>query len=81
MTAFAGCKKYIDVNYDPNRPIDVKESLMLPPIQMLISQNINASGDANLSVILQQYLQVMALNQAAPNFGTYQMFSVDMDGD
>ncbi|MDY0906806.1 SusD/RagB family nutrient-binding outer membrane lipoprotein [Pedobacter sp. CFBP9032] len=81
MTAFAGCKKYIDVNYDPNRPIDVKESLMLPPIQMLISQNINASGDANLSVILQQYLQVMALNQVAPNFGTYQMFSVDMDGD
>ncbi|MFD2288417.1 SusD/RagB family nutrient-binding outer membrane lipoprotein [Pedobacter petrophilus] len=81
MTAFAGCKKYIDVNYDPNRPIDVKESLMLPPIQMLISQNINASGDANLSVVLQQYLQVMALNQVAPNFGTYQMFSVDMDGD
>ncbi len=81
ITAFAGCKKYIDVNYDPNRPIDVKESLMLPPVQMLISQNINASGDANLSVILQQYLQVMALNQVAPNFGTYQMFAVDMDGD
>ncbi|WP_029288186.1 SusD/RagB family nutrient-binding outer membrane lipoprotein [Pedobacter sp. R20-19] len=81
ITAFAGCKKYIDVNNDPNRPIDVKESLMLPPIQMLISQNINASGDGNLSVILQQYLQVMALNQVAPNFGTYQMYNVDMDGD
>ncbi|MCX2429281.1 SusD/RagB family nutrient-binding outer membrane lipoprotein [Pedobacter sp. GR22-10] len=81
ITAFAGCKKYIDVNNDPNRPIDVKESLMLPPIQMLISQNINASGDGNLSVILQQYLQVMALNQVAPNFGTYQMYHIDMDGD
>ncbi|NTE00625.1 SusD/RagB family nutrient-binding outer membrane lipoprotein [Agrobacterium tumefaciens] len=81
ITAFSGCKKYIDVNYDPNRPIDVKESLMLSPIQMLISQNINASGDGNLSVVLQQYLQVMALNQVAPNFGTYQMYNVDMDGD
>lgn len=81
MVAVGGCKKYIDVNYDPNRPIDVKESLMLSPIEMLISQNINASGDANLSVVLQQYLQVMALNQVAPNFGTYQMYNVDMDGD
>ena len=81
MVALAGCKKYLDVNEDPNRPIDVKESLMLPPIQMLISQNINASGDGNLSVVLQQYLQVMALNQVAPNFGTYQMYNIDMDGD
>ena len=81
MVALAGCKKYLDVNEDSNRPIDVKESLMLPPIQMLISQNINASGDGNLSVVLQQYLQVMALNQVAPNFGTYQMYNIDMDGD
>lgn len=81
MVALAGCKKYLDVNDDPNRPIDVKESLMLPPIQMLISQNINASGDGNLSVVLQQYMQVMALNQVAPNFGTYLMYNIDMDGD
>lgn len=81
ILSVTGCKKYIDVNYDPNRPTDVKESLMLPPIEMLISQNINAAGDGNLSVVLQQYLQVMALNQVAPNFGTYQMFNVDMDGD
>jgi hypothetical protein len=81
MVVIAGCKKYIDVNEDPNRPIDVQESLILPPIQMLISQNINAAGDGNLSLILQQYLQVAALNQVAPNFGTYLMYNVDMDGD
>lgn len=81
MVILAGCKKYIDVNDDPNRPIDVKESLMLPPIQMLISQNINAAGDGNLSLVLQQYMQVIALNQVAPNFGTYLMYNVDMDGD
>lgn len=81
MVVLAGCKKYIDVNDDPNRPIDVKESLMLPPIQMLISQNINAAGDGNLSLVLQQYMQVIALNQVAPNAGTYLMYNIDMDGD
>jgi hypothetical protein len=81
MVSFTGCKKYIDVNNDPNRPIDVKESLILPPVQMLISQNINAAGDGNLSIVLQQYVQVIALNQVAPNFGTYLMYNVDMDGD
>lgn len=77
----SGCKKYIDVNNDPNRPISVTEPLMLAPIEMLISQNINAAGDGNLSIVLQQYLQVIALNQVAPNFGTYLMYNQDMDGD
>ncbi|RQO65292.1 SusD/RagB family nutrient-binding outer membrane lipoprotein [Pedobacter sp. KBW06] len=77
----SGCKKYIDVNNDPNRPINVNEPLMLAPIEMLISQNINAAGDGNLSIVLQQYIQVIALNQVAPNFGTYLMYSQDMDGD
>jgi len=81
LVSLTSCKKYLDVNTDPNRPVDVKESLILPPVQMLISQNINASGDASLSIILQQYLQVIALNQVAPNQGTYLMYSVDMDGD
>lgn len=81
LVSLTSCKKYLDVNTDPNRPIDVKESLILPPVQMLISQNINASGDASLSIILQQYVQVIALNQVAPNQGTYLMYNIDMDGD
>ncbi|RZK40681.1 MAG: SusD/RagB family nutrient-binding outer membrane lipoprotein [Pedobacter sp.] len=81
LVSITSCKKYLDVNTDPNRPIDVRESLILAPVQMLISQNINASGDASLSIILQQYLQVIALNQVAPNQGTYLMFNIDMDGD
>lgn len=79
MVSFTGCKKYIDVNHDPNRPIDVKESLILAPVEAAISQNITAGG--NLPIILQQYLQVIALNQVPPNFGTYLMYHQDMDGD
>ncbi|MET3503346.1 hypothetical protein ABIC45_004983 [Mucilaginibacter rubeus] len=79
LVSFTGCKKYIDVNHDPNRPIDVKESLILAPVEAAISQNITAGG--NLPIILQQYLQVIALNQVPPNFGTYLMYHQDMDGD
>ncbi|MEO7212937.1 SusD/RagB family nutrient-binding outer membrane lipoprotein [Mucilaginibacter sp.] len=81
LVSFTGCKKYIDVNQDPNRPIDVKESLILAPVEAAISQNINAAGGGNLAVVLQQYVQVIALNQVPPNFGTYLMYHQDMDGD
>lgn len=79
LVSFTGCKKYIDVNHDPNRPIDVKESLILAPVEAAISQNITAGG--NLPIVLQQYLQVIALNQVPPNFGTYLMYHQDMDTD
>lgn len=79
LVSFTGCKKYIDVNQDPNRPIDVKESLILAPVEAAISQNITAGG--NLPIVLQQYLQVIALNQVPPNFGTYLMYHQDMDTD
>ncbi|MGF7073701.1 SusD/RagB family nutrient-binding outer membrane lipoprotein [Mucilaginibacter sp. R-33] len=81
LVSFTGCKKYIDVNHDPNRPIDVKESLILAPVEAAISQNITAAGGANLAIVLQQYLQVIALNQVPPNFGTYLMYHQDMDSD
>ncbi|QTE37276.1 SusD/RagB family nutrient-binding outer membrane lipoprotein [Mucilaginibacter gossypii] len=79
LVSFTGCKKYIDVNHDPNRPIDVKESLILAPVEAAISQNITAGG--NLPIVIQQYLQVIALNQVPPNFGTYLMYHQDMDTD
>lgn len=81
LLSFAGCKKYIDVNHDPNRPVDVKEGLILAPVEAAISQDITGGGGGNLATVVQQYLQVAALNQPNPNFGTYQMFNQDMDGD
>jgi len=81
LVGFMGCKKYIDVNHDPNRPVDVKEGLILAPVEAAISQDITGGGGGNLATVIQQYLQVAALNQLNPNFGTYQMFNQDMDGD
>ncbi len=79
LLSFTGCKKYIDVNKDPNNPTTVQEALILAPVELQISSNIFASGGT--SSIVQEYLQVMALNQPAPNSGTYLMYNSDMDAD
>lgn len=76
-----GCKKFIDVNQDPNRPTDVQEAAILSPVELLISHSLDAAIGGNAAVVAQQYVQVIALNQPPPNFGTYLMYNVDMDGD
>jgi len=78
MMAFGGCKKFIDVNDNPNQPTSVKEELILPPAETVIG-SLLYSG--NVSNVVLQYMQVMALNQAPPNVGTYLMYNIDMDGD
>lgn len=78
---FSGCKKFIDVNDDPNRPIAVQEAAILSPAELLISHSLNAGIGGNAPIIAQQYVQVIALNQPPPNFGTYLQYNVDNDGD
>lgn len=75
---FAGCKKFIDVNNDPNRPINVQESLILPPAELAISHNLNAGL---LAIYSQHYTQTVCLNQPVPNTGTYLMVNSEADGD
>ncbi|GAA3976915.1 SusD/RagB family nutrient-binding outer membrane lipoprotein [Mucilaginibacter dorajii] len=78
LISASGCKKYIDVNKNPNQPIDVAEAQILAPVELDISSSVFAG---NVAVIAQEYMQVAALNQVAPNAGTYLMYNSDMDGD
>jgi hypothetical protein len=78
LISASGCKKYIDVNQNPNQPIDVAEAQILSPVELDISSSLHAG---NVAVIVQEYMQVAALNQVAPNAGTYLMYNSDMDGD
>jgi hypothetical protein len=78
LTGLSSCKKFIDVNEDPNRPTDVSEPLMLAPVEMAVASRLHAGYVSN---VVLQYTQVMALNQTAPNLGTYLMFNVNMDED
>jgi hypothetical protein len=78
LISASGCKKYIDVNKNPNQPTDVAEAQILAPVELDISSSLFAG---NVAVIAQEYMQVAALNQVAPNAGTYLMYNSDMDGD
>ena len=74
----AGCKKFIDVNTDPNNPVDVQEALILAPIELNFASVMSAGGFA--SIIINHWMQNVALNQPVPNQGTYQLFNQDMSG-
>ncbi len=78
LLLLSGCKKFIDVNNDPNRPITVKESLILPATQTIVSHNIYGGLGA---IFAQHFTQSVALNQPVPNTGTYQVVPSEMNDD
>jgi hypothetical protein len=73
-----GCSKFLDVNKDPNNPIDVQESLLLPPLELNTSDNIYAGFAATLA---QNFMQSIAPIQPNPGFWNYQVFNNDLDGE
>lgn len=77
----AGCKKFIDVNNDPNNPISVQESLILSPVELNLSSVLSGgNGTGGLAAVLvNHYMQNVALNQPVPNQGTYQLYNVDLN--
>ena len=81
-TVTGGCKKYLDVNNDPNNPLDVQEDLVLAPLETDVSDFIHAGFSPGQGPIILQYFgQVIAPNQLNPGLWNYQMFNTDMDGD
>jgi hypothetical protein len=73
-----GCKKYLDVNKDPNNPVDVQEALILAPVEANISDNIFAG---NAAINIQYFVQTIAPNQENPGNWSYQLFNNYFDGD
>lgn len=76
-----GCKKFIDVNEDPNRPTNVQEALILAPVELVISHRVVAGAEGFSPVLAQHYMQVVCLNQPVPNEGTYLLVNSQVDGD
>jgi hypothetical protein len=79
-----GCKKYLDVNKDPNNPTAVTENLLLPPLIADISttvvggsfSNANTSGVAEINAY---WMQQLSLNQPLPQFESYKFSSADAE--
>jgi len=85
MTAvLTSCKKYLDVNTDPNNPLAASENLILPPIITDIGvtvaggtfSNANTSG---VALINSYWMQQMSLNQPLPQFESYKFTTGDAE--
>lgn len=81
IPGITGCKKFIDVNNDPNNPTSVQEALILAPLELNLSTVlIGGDGDYGLAArFVNEWMQNVALNQPVPNEGTYLTYNVDMD--
>jgi len=82
--AGGGCKKFLDVNKDPNNPLESKENLLLFPIETAISTAV-AGGALTLgnyttiTVTDDYWMQQLALNQTAPQVDEYKLRPADVD--
>lgn len=74
-----GCKKFIDINTDPNNPNEVTEKLLLSPQEYQVAHNIASGASGAGPTYVMDIMQVVALNQPVPNFGTYQFVPGNFD--
>src|SRR3954466_6489456 len=76
VAGITGCKKYLDINENPNVPASVSENLMLAPLEAGISQYIAAG---NASSLVNQWMQNCVPNQPLPNTVNYMVTSSTFD--
>jgi len=71
-----GCKKFLDINKDPNHPLTVSESLILSPVEVTISTNIVGGYNGSVTTY---WMQQMSLNQPPPNNESYFITDADVN--
>ena len=76
VITLSGCRKYLDVNQNPNVPSDVSENLLLAPLEAGVSQYIAAGNAASL---VNQWMQNCVPNQPLPNTVNYMVTSSTFD--
>lgn len=80
----SGCKKYLNVNTDPNNPADVQENLLLVPTETAVSTDLaggalTIGNYVSVAVVTNYWTQQLALNQLFPQNDTYRVRPDDMD--
>ncbi|HTI10825.1 MAG TPA: SusD/RagB family nutrient-binding outer membrane lipoprotein [Puia sp.] len=79
MLSGTGCKKFVDVNKDPNNPLDVQEKIILAPVEYNIAHGIAAGGEPDAATYTNHFMQMICYNQVALNYGTYYFVNTNMD--
>jgi hypothetical protein len=80
----SSCKKYLDVNKDPNNPADVHEPMLLFPIETSISTvlaggSLTIGNYATVGITTAYWTQQLAINQTAPQIDGYRLRPADVD--
>lgn len=76
LLSFGSCKKFLDVNEDPDHPLKAQESLILTPVELYTTTQITAGYP---SVTTAYWTQQLALNQESPNIDTYRITPTDVN--
>lgn len=65
------CSKQLDINTDPNNPLELSESRLLPRVQKSIGDGlaIGSGSNGGLSTILQVYTHQMTTREDADQYG------------
>ncbi|MBP6687224.1 MAG: hypothetical protein KA160_05135, partial [Lacibacter sp.] len=66
ITAFSGCRKYLDINADPASPQDPNLASLLPPVTGVISRGMVLQG-----VSMSQYTQNFNHTTASENYDAH----------
>jgi hypothetical protein len=70
LLGMTSCKKYLDVNEDPNRPTDVTPAVLLPTVQTFYAYGMQGDISRFTSLLMNQ------IYGADRQFATYQAYSI-----
>ncbi|SHE62815.1 SusD/RagB family nutrient-binding outer membrane lipoprotein [Pedobacter caeni] len=76
LVSTSGCKKFLDINKDPNNSTDVQEALILTPLEVYTTTNILGGFPGSVSAY---WTQQMAINQPAPEIDSYRITPSDVN--
>ena len=76
LTTLYSCKKYLDINQDPNNPSQVTEQLMLPAILSTFSYEVAGGSPTRFASFWTKHL---AYATAGPHEGNYYLTANDVD--
>jgi Starch-binding associating with outer membrane len=74
--SLAGCKKFLNINTDPNNPLTVPESVTVPPVEITLAANI-VGGFPGTTI--GYWMQQLSLNQALPTVENYFIQPTDVN--
>jgi len=79
LFAATGCKKFVDINQDPNNPTSVLDKILLAPIEVNIANGIAAGDEGAAATYTNHFMQMVCYNQVALNYGTYYFVNTNIN--